>query len=562
MATDQNPQQTNTSSNKQTVPGIPPQPPTPPSPRTSAPSRMPASPSGTPVVNIPPSSVSRQSGTSRVNQQTTPPPIARQNSAGTPRVPDASQDMYQEKVVSLSHFPQDIEDREALPKPPSPPASPPLRTPHAPPTQAQNPTIPSQRRAPAPPQVSPSKQLERLEQLRREDIRTMEKDITRIRENESNTQLQQVSGNAQQRPMPTQIPKAASISPVPAPPISPTPQRIPETKPQPPDPNPVGIPPKPQAPYQPQQHQTFPRPLERSSFKETFTAPQPAQTIIRDITETSSSSKKNFLRVLLIVILGFIFVTGALWGFWALQGKGLPLPPLGFLPFIGKESSTPSPTNSVPPVSAESPLASPSQSVASSPTATPTSNFISLLTETLHIKQTVALQFKNRADLQTTLSRFAAEAKGAGFLRLLFQKQPERTTLSAQEFFTTFNAVVPPDVQAQWDSNEFYFLYTFTRGTRFGIIIPIKDEGETLRAMRNWEQTIERDTQNLSFLWGAKGTGYASSFRSKAYLNNEIRFQTFSLNDSGIVYAVVGNYLIIASSYETVQATMNALLEQ
>ena len=70
---------------------------------------------------------------------------------------------------------------------------------------------------------------------------------------------------------------------------------------------------------------------------------------------------------------------------------------------------------------------------------------------------------------------------------------------------------------------------------------------------------MEQDLAPLQPFWGEPGVQYTTSFRTAIRNNVDIRFQTFSVEDRGIVYAFVDGHLVIASSFEAVQDAIGRL---
>ena len=91
------------------------------------------------------------------------------------------------------------------------------------------------------------------------------------------------------------------------------------------------------------------------------------------------------------------------------------------------------------------------------------------------------------------------------------------------------------------------------------MIIETPSNDTAKQALKEWESQMETNLSPLIPLWASRGAAYTSAFRSSAYQGVEIRFQTFSAQDQGIVYALVDKYLVFASSFEAVKAAIDAL---
>lgn len=91
------------------------------------------------------------------------------------------------------------------------------------------------------------------------------------------------------------------------------------------------------------------------------------------------------------------------------------------------------------------------------------------------------------------------------------------------------------------------------------MIVETSSPKEASLALADWESQMERSLAPFMSFWGKKGPAYTTAWRSSAHQGVEIRFQTFSLQDYGIVHAVFDNYIIFASSFEATKAAIEAL---
>jgi len=174
--------------------------------------------------------------------------------------------------------------------------------------------------------------------------------------------------------------------------------------------------------------------------------------------------------------------------------------------------------------------------------------------------RTTAIQFSDKNDLTVLLAQFLQEPQEAGFTQIVFSDT--RTGLPVEqgnEFFELFAITPPALASSQLANDSLFFTYTFERGNRFGFITKISDKEEAATALREWEATIEQDLQPLYPIWETLGEWYIHSFKSKDRQNVEIHFQTFSLQDKGIVYVITDDYLIFSNSFETAEAVLGRL---
>lgn len=141
----------------------------------------------------------------------------------------------------------------------------------------------------------------------------------------------------------------------------------------------------------------------------------------------------------------------------------------------------------------------------------------------------------------------------------MFRTKPAGTLVGRQAFFDLYQITIPEDVLSQLDGDSLFFVYNYERGNRLGFVTKVKDSEKATEAMEKWEPTFEETIKPILPIWGAKGTAYTSKFRFTTYKDVKVHFQTFSLQDTGIVYALVDDYLIVASSFEATKAAIDKI---
>ena len=72
---------------------------------------------------------------------------------------------------------------------------------------------------------------------------------------------------------------------------------------------------------------------------------------------------------------------------------------------------------------------------------------------------------------------------------------------------------------------------------------------------------MEQDLASFFDIIATKGSAYTTFFRSATYQGVQVRFQTFSVTDFGIVYGVIDNKLLLTSSFESAQKVFDLLQE-
>ena len=243
--------------------------------------------------------------------------------------------------------------------------------------------------------------------------------------------------------------------------------------------------------------------------------------------------------------MAFILFNVILFGYWQLQQRGfggIQLPPIPFL----------SGPDSVPPPAPPPPQIPPPPVI---PPPEPTS-----LGEQLQLPKTITIQFTGKQELLNSFSDVLFQEGDAGFTHLKLSEGTDGSLTSAQRFFEVAEASLPDAIANRLRGEVVFFTYSYEVGRRWGFVSEIEDTEQVQTALQDWEPNVEFDTLSLVQLLGPKGNAYTTQFREKSPQGVPIHFQTFSLQDTGIVYALVeGKFLIFANSYEATKVMIDQI---
>ena len=274
---------------------------------------------------------------------------------------------------------------------------------------------------------------------------------------------------------------------------------------------------------------------------------------VRDLPAPSSQRRKAFVRLAVIIIFAFLSLNLVLFAAWFLFFRSqtfsfsFQLPQIPFISQLFSPGPPPQPQPEADQPLAETPEPPPEPSV------NPIQNAVSP-------KHTTTLQFTKGSDLSSLLTQVLRSEQQPNFTQLLFsQRENNELVSSGSEFFSLFGISLPPDIAPHFSNDSFFFLYSYERGNKFGMIVKTPSPETAQVALKAWESQAEQNLAPVMSFWGIKESAYTTAWRSTAHFGVEIRFQTFTLEDYGIVYAVVDNYIIFASSHEATQAAIEAL---
>lgn len=177
------------------------------------------------------------------------------------------------------------------------------------------------------------------------------------------------------------------------------------------------------------------------------------------------------------------------------------------------------------------------------------------------ITETKTLGIASAEELKTKLSEFLStgEFPELKFYRILIKNDTENKILNLKEFLESLQIEAPEDFYQKLDLDFTLFLYPTEKYNRLGFVAKIK-EGEAFPAtLKSWEKTMEKDFENLFSLIGKERPALISYFRGAQYQGVSFRFQTFTKEDLGICYLILGDKLIWTSSWESLTKVIDLI---
>jgi hypothetical protein len=241
--------------------------------------------------------------------------------------------------------------------------------------------------------------------------------------------------------------------------------------------------------------------------------------------------------VLIILLIGFILLLG--FGYWFLNTKV----------FKPQVSPTPLPI--------PSPTMTPEQTTAPSPT--PETIIPKALIPMAKTKvMEVAPEAKLKDLLAENLKALDGETKNGEFVQIVFKKENgfynARDFFNGLGL-TIPAAII--DGLNQTPDDFTLFVYRQTAGWRLGFLVKTKEN--LGQEFLDWEKEMERVWSDFFGLMGKTKPALAKVFRDAQYLEEPFRFQTFNLNDLGICYAFFNDKLVFTSSAESLKKVFDLL---
>ncbi|MFH1423433.1 MAG: glycoside hydrolase family 3 N-terminal domain-containing protein [Candidatus Nealsonbacteria bacterium] len=145
--------------------------------------------------------------------------------------------------------------------------------------------------------------------------------------------------------------------------------------------------------------------------------------------------------------------------------------------------------------------------------------------------------------------------------RILIENTESAEILGLKEFFDSL-AITPPEGFYNKLSNDAtLFIYSQEEGNRLGLVVKINDQEGLADIMTSWEGTMEENFQNLFELFNKNEPALISYFKDAEYQEAGFRFQTFNRKDVGLVYAIFDDYFILTTSWKSMEKALDKLKE-
>ncbi|MFC1663521.1 hypothetical protein ACFL0A_00080 [Patescibacteria group bacterium] len=242
-----------------------------------------------------------------------------------------------------------------------------------------------------------------------------------------------------------------------------------------------------------------------------------------------SRFEKVFIRAVLVIVLVLVFVNLFFFWYWYLRVQ-----PILEETQILKETFLPEQT--IPEVIAPPSLIS--------------------------IDKIVNLEVSNLEEIPSLLlSFFEQDLEKNQFAQIMIKDLNENKFLGLKEFFKIFNVETSETLLDKLDNDFTLFIYSQEQGNRLGFVAEIKEKESLIEILNSWEDSMEKDFENVFSLMEKESPALVSYFKEGDYEGIDVRFQTFSKEDLGICYSIFDNFFLFTSSWESLGKTINKLSE-
>lgn len=185
---------------------------------------------------------------------------------------------------------------------------------------------------------------------------------------------------------------------------------------------------------------------------------------------------------------------------------------------------------------------------------------IVILPALISVEKTKTLEISEAIQIPDLISKvLGEELKEEAFIRILIKNIPENRWLTLKEFLGGFQVKTPENFYQKLGENYTFFIYSQKQGKRIGFIAKIEEKEGLVELLKPWEGSMEGDFENLFLLMGKEKPALVPYFRKASYKEIPFRYQTFSGQDLGICYSVFNDYFIFTGSWESMKKIIDKL---
>ncbi len=146
--------------------------------------------------------------------------------------------------------------------------------------------------------------------------------------------------------------------------------------------------------------------------------------------------------------------------------------------------------------------------------------------------------------------------------RIAVKNVTEKRMVNLSDFATAFNIKTPTGLLQKLENDYTLFAYSLENKNRLGFVAKIKEGNNVSASLLTWEKTMKADMQPLLSFLGQTGTSSVKTFKKATYQNVSFRYLTISKDDFGLCYAVINNYFVFTTSYESMKIVIDRIKAQ
>ncbi len=161
-----------------------------------------------------------------------------------------------------------------------------------------------------------------------------------------------------------------------------------------------------------------------------------------------------------------------------------------------------------------------------------------------------------------SLSQVLQEDLGEGqFTRLVIKDEFENKAWGLREFFEVFGVETPATFYDKINNDFTLFIYSSQGINRLGFVAEVT-EFDLISLLADWEATtMEQDIEDLAVFLGKTGPAGTAAFKEATYKGTAFHYLSLQPENFGLCWAMTDNYFIFTFSGESIIKTMDKINE-
>lgn len=178
-------------------------------------------------------------------------------------------------------------------------------------------------------------------------------------------------------------------------------------------------------------------------------------------------------------------------------------------------------------------------------------------------EETRAIEINNLGEIPNVFSQLLNENfKEKEIIRVLIKNLTSNQVVGLRDFLNGFGIEAPESLYQKVDENFTLFIYSQEEGKRVGFVTKINDNEGLAELLNIWEPKMKNDFEALFSLMDKTGVALIPYFKNATYKNVAFRYQTFSIPHFGICYSIYNDYFIFTSSGKSIMKIIDQLTQE
>jgi len=280
----------------------------------------------------------------------------------------------------------------------------------------------------------------------------------------------------------------------------------------------------------------------------------------RKLPKPLSTFEKILIRTVAVFVI-FLILISTFW-YFGVKKAGIELPKINISEIHMPRTGLPK--IQLPWVRPVTPVLPPITPSPTTPVTTPeTIPEIIIPSSLISVEKTKTVEINNLGEIPNAFAQLLNENFGEKiFVRILIKNLPSNQLVNLRDFLNSFGIEATGNLYQKLDENFTLFVYSQEEGKRIGFIAKVKDNEDLQELMTSWEPKMKSDFESLFSLMNKTGGALVPYFKSASYQNVSFRYQTFSIPHFGICYSIYDNYFIFTSSGKSMMKIIDQLTQK